>query len=212
MNISYYTIDDLRLGQDPKGVTGWRIRYFLSLDKALAQYRTMSPSGIKTLGVTDGVRTLELVRCHPLFPDDKEGEDVLAADYRNFPLWCKVPEVAAAEQKCIARLRLRYLMKKDRIVPIPKGKKLSKRFKGIRLRSCNPNDIRWIYVAGQGLVPPSVLKWHRPTLPLVLYYMVEGIAKNGAIVTLEVTPWEYEQLAYRTQEWFAQKLRGGKTS
>ena len=54
MNISYYTIDDMRLGHDPKGITGWRIRHFLSLDKALAQYRTMSPRGIKTLGVTDG--------------------------------------------------------------------------------------------------------------------------------------------------------------
>ena len=119
MNISYYTIDDMRLGHDPKGITGWRIRHFLSLDKALAQYRTMSPRGIKTLGVTDGVRVLELVRCQPLFPDDKEGEDVLAADYRNFPLWCKVPEVAEAERECIASLRLRYLMEKERIIPIP---------------------------------------------------------------------------------------------
>lgn len=39
MKISYYTIDDIRLGHDPKGVTGWRIRHFLNLDKALAQYR-----------------------------------------------------------------------------------------------------------------------------------------------------------------------------
>lgn len=37
MNISYYTIDDMRLGHDSKGITGWRIRHFLSLDKALAQ-------------------------------------------------------------------------------------------------------------------------------------------------------------------------------
>ena len=68
MNISYYTIDDMRLGHDPKGITGWRIRYFLSLDKALAQYRTMSPRGIKTMGVTDGVRMLELVGASPCSP------------------------------------------------------------------------------------------------------------------------------------------------
>ena len=200
MKISYYTIDDMRLGHDPQGVTGWRIRHFLSLDKALAQYRSMSPRGIKTLGVTDGMRVLELVRCQPLFPDDKEGEDVLASDYRNFPLWCRGPEVAEAEQECIAMLRLRYLMEKERIIPIPTGKKLSNRFKGLKLRSCDPNNIRWVYVAGQGLVPPHALKWPRPTLPLVLYYVVEGVMKNGAILTLEVTPWEYEQLVCRTKE------------
>ena len=33
MKISYYTIDDMRLGHDPKGITGWRIRHFLSLEK-----------------------------------------------------------------------------------------------------------------------------------------------------------------------------------
>lgn len=206
MKISYYTIDDMRLGHDPKGITGWRIRHFLSLDKALAQYRTMSPRGIKTLGVTDGVRVLELVRCQPLFPDDKEGEDILAVDYRTLPLWCGVPEVAEAEQKCIAMLRLRYLMEKERIIPIPTGKKLSKRFKGIRLRSCDPNNIRWVYVAGQGLIPPNALKWPRATLPLVLFYVVEGVMKNGLILSMEVTPWEYEQLACRTKGWHAKKL------
>ena len=97
-------------------------------------------------------------------------------------------------------LRLRYLMEKERIVPIPTGKKLSNRFKGLRLRSCDPDNIRWVYVAGQGLVPPHALKWPRPTLPLVLYYVVEGVMKNGAILTLEVTPWEYEQLVCRAKE------------
>ena len=209
MKISYYTIDDMRLGHDPKGVTGWRIRHFTNLNKALAQYRTMSPLGIKTLGVMDGVRVLELVRCQPLFPDDMEGEDVLATDYRNFPLWCRVPEVTKAAQKCITVLHLRYLLDKDRVIPIPTGKKLSKRFKGIRLRSCDPNSICWVYVAGQGLVPPNVLKWPRPTVPLVLYYVVEGVMKNGTILTLEVTPWEYEQLVCLSKEQHTKILQGG---
>lgn len=34
MNLSYYTVDDLRLGHDPKGVVGWRMSHFLSLDDA----------------------------------------------------------------------------------------------------------------------------------------------------------------------------------
>ena len=38
MNLSYYTVDDLRLGHDPKGVVGWRMSHFLSLDDALMHY------------------------------------------------------------------------------------------------------------------------------------------------------------------------------
>lgn len=30
MRISFYTIDDFRLGHDPKGVTGWRLSQFLN--------------------------------------------------------------------------------------------------------------------------------------------------------------------------------------
>lgn len=206
MKISYYTIDDIRLGYDPKGVSGWRVRQFLSLDKALAQYRAMPPSGIKTLGITDGVRVLELVRCQPLFPDDKEGEDVLTTDCRKLPLWCRGPEVAKVTQRCIDMLGIRYLVEKERIIPIPSGKKLSKQFKGIRLSSCDPNSIRSVYVAGEGLVPPKVLKWPRATLPLVLYYVVQGVMENGLSIPLEVTPWEYEQLACRTKAWHAKNL------
>ena len=200
MNISYYTIDDIRLGHDPKGITGWRMRHFLSLDKALAQYRTMSAKAVKTLGVTDGVHVLELVRCQPLFSEDSTGEDILASDFRNFPLWAETREAEDAEQICITMLRLRYLLEDDCLIPIPDRKKLSKRFKGITLRFCDNDNIRWIYVAGQGLVPPEALKKPRSVLPIILHYVVEGVMKNGTIFTMEVSPWEYKQLVCRTKE------------
>ena len=38
MRISFYTIDDLRLGHDPKGVTGWRLSQFLNWRDALEHY------------------------------------------------------------------------------------------------------------------------------------------------------------------------------
>ena len=38
MKISFYTIDDLDLGYDPKGVTGYRLSNFLRLDDALIHY------------------------------------------------------------------------------------------------------------------------------------------------------------------------------
>ena len=92
MNLSYYTVDDLRLGHDPKGVVGWRMSHFLSLDDALTHYASLSATGVKSLGLTDGVHCLEIARCVPLFEYDREGEDILASDYKQFPLWADVEE------------------------------------------------------------------------------------------------------------------------
>ena len=86
MNVTYYTVDDLRLGYDPKGVTGWRLSHFLSLDDALTHYMSLPATQKKSMGMTDGVHELEIVRCVPLFEYDREGEDILASDYRRFPL------------------------------------------------------------------------------------------------------------------------------
>ena len=78
MRCSYYTIDDLRLGRDPRGVTGWRLSRFLSLADALEHYRSLPDSGVKAFGLTDGVHVLELVRHIPP-QDEKAGMDVLAS-------------------------------------------------------------------------------------------------------------------------------------
>lgn len=201
MKVSYYTIDDLRLGHDPRETDGWRLCRFLSLDRALEHYRAMPASGVKALGVTNGVHVLELVRCHPLFPGDKEGEDVLASDYQAFPLWRDVPEAAEGAETVTAALHLRYRLDGDRLIPIPTKKKLPKRLHGLCLRADSGEaSVRWAYVVGEGLIPPSALKRPRAALPLVLYYMAECVAEDGTIVTLEVTPWEYEQLARRAKE------------
>ena len=87
--MSYYTVDDLRLGHDPKGVVGWRMSHFLSLDDALTHYASLPATGVKSLGLTDGVHCLEIARCVPLFEYDREGEDILASDYKQFPLWAE---------------------------------------------------------------------------------------------------------------------------
>lgn len=210
MKNSYYTIDDMRRGYDPLGVNGWRARYFLSLEQALEQYRSMPTAAVKSLGVTDGKRVLELVRCHPLFPCDKEGEDVLTTEFRKLPQWCRGPEVTQAVQRCITVLRLRYLMEKDRIVSIPRDEDLSNVHKGIRLITCGSDSICQVYIAGRGLVPPSVLEWPQATLPLIFYYVVQCVREDGTGVLLEVDPWVYEQLLCRAKAWHAKNLQGGK--
>jgi len=210
MKYSYYTIDDLRLGHDPRGVTGWRMSYFLSLDRALSHYRELRLTGVKALGITDGVHMLELVRCQPIFPDDKEGEDVLASDHRAFPLWQDVPEAAEAAAVCVQWLNIRYRVRNAAIVPMPPAKGFPKALKGKYLWGDRPGDpasaLRWVYVAGRGWIPPGELDRCRADtgcgfcFPLVLNCQADGVTETGEFAALEVTPWEFEQLAHRTKE------------
>lgn len=55
MRISFYTIDDLRLGYDPKGVTGWRLSQFLDWRDALEHYWSLSGAKVKEFGLSNGI-------------------------------------------------------------------------------------------------------------------------------------------------------------
>ena len=61
MNISYYTIDDLKLPAKRPLRKGWTMERFPTLEAALERYRVLPASGIKALGLTDGTHVLELV-------------------------------------------------------------------------------------------------------------------------------------------------------
>lgn len=87
MRLSYYTIDDLRLGHDPRGVTGWRLSQLLDRRDALEHYRSLPSTRVKEFGLSNGVQVLQLVRCLPLFPGDQTGHDVLLTDGIIQPLW-----------------------------------------------------------------------------------------------------------------------------
>jgi len=76
MKISYYTVDDLRLGHDPKGVFGWRLSRFLDWRDALEHYRSLPDNGVKALGVSSGEQDLELMRHIPITPDGEIGLDI----------------------------------------------------------------------------------------------------------------------------------------
>ena len=78
MSLAYYTIDDLRLGQGGPLCKGWSLERVQTLDEAVEHYRGIPITKRKVLGLTDGFHVLELVKNVPLFPDDPEGEDVLA--------------------------------------------------------------------------------------------------------------------------------------
>mgnify|MGYP007102606309 CR=1 FL=1 len=74
---------------------GWTVRQRPELEEALAHYRGIPITKRKVLGLTDGFHVLELVKNVPLFPDDPEGEDVLASELGEpLPQWADTPEPA----------------------------------------------------------------------------------------------------------------------
>lgn len=148
MNISFYTIDDLSLGYDPKGVTGYRLSQFLCLEDALLHYRGLSASKQKALGLTDGTHVLPLVECCRLFSTDHEGEDVLASDFRMLPLWAELPEAAEAEHICITELRLRYVIQGPVMVPTPPQTELPKQYQDKSICGCPMEAVTCLPSAG----------------------------------------------------------------
>ena len=196
MNISYYTIDDLRLPPKRSLRRGRSVEQYSTLEEALARYQSLPAAGIRVLGLTDGIHVLELV--------NQEGENVLALDYGCFPLWAQEPEAANATHICITAMGLRYRIKGNVIEPIPSPEGLPQDLQGkflwLNLSGEAQSAIRQVYVAGTGWVSPSILNRKTEPMPLVLKYRADGINEQGAYLSLEVEPWEYDRMALHTLE------------
>ena len=151
MSLAYYTMDDLRLGRGGFLQKGWTIRQRPELGEALAHYRGMPITKRKVLGLTDGFHVLELVKNVPLFPDDPEGEDVLASELGEpLPQWADTPEACQAFRACVEDLGLRYQIEGKILAPIPVNKKQRrKKLVGKYLWPDVPGNpasaLRWVY-------------------------------------------------------------------
>lgn len=204
MNLSYYTVDNLNFPPKRPLREGQSMEQFPSLEEALSRYRSLPATGIRALGLTDGIHVLELVKCLPLSPDDSEGTDVLASDYRQPPFWAQEPEAASATAACVAALALRYRVKGNVIEPIPPPEGLSQDLQGhylwLDLSGETQSAIHQVYVAGTGWVSPGILNRETKPMPLVLKYRADGITEQGAYRFLEIEPWEYDLMALRTLE------------
>lgn len=197
MRLSYYTIDDLRLGYDPRGVTGWRLSQFLDWRDALEHYRSLPDSQVKEFGLSNGMQVLQLVRCLSLFPTDRTGYDILLTDSIVQPFWRAETQAVEAAQAAAEFLGIRFCLDGDQIIPTPKP--LPERLKDACLRN-NVSEVKRVYTAGVGWLSPEDLKrqyrgagrtYH---YPLVLKYLVDIVTGNGQTRTEEVTPWEYRWL------------------
>lgn len=211
MKLSYYTIDDLRLGYDPQGERGWRQSRFLDWRDALAQYRSLPDDAVKVFGLSNSEQDVELIQHVPTDADGSVWENVLTLDFLALPLWKKEEGVISLAQELVPRLDIRYCLTADKLIPAPIGPFASRQnLKGRYLWPDIPgileSAIRWIYLADVGWVPPKELKRRFPSpeqtcrYPVVFKYQVDGMTEKGGYAPLQVSHWEYLMLARRTQE------------
>ena len=197
MSMTYYTVDDLRPGR-----SGWGVKRFSALNDAISHYRSLPMDGARVLGMADDAHAYELIRCVRLFPGDAQGEDVLAADHWRGGL---VKTNAALKDA------LDICLEPERLIPIPQRKKLRKELREALLwqgyEENYDSAIRAVFVEGAGWLSPQDVKKQRQ-LPLVLRYRVDGMTKDGAYLSLEVEPWEYDLLLEQTKNHYKLKKRG----
>ena len=167
--------------------------------------------GARVLGMADDTHTYELIRCVRLFPGDAQGEDVLAADHWRGGLTKKNAALKDALDICLESLRPRFLLEPERLIPVPQRKKLRKELlEALLWQGYEENydsAIRAVFVEGAGWLSPQDVKKQRQ-LPLVLRYRVDGMTKDGAYLSLEVEPWEYDLLLEQTKNHYKMKKRG----
>ena len=210
--MTYYTMDDLRLGQGSLLCKGWSLERVQTLDEAVEHYRGIPITKRKVLGLTDGFHVLELVKNVPLLLGDPEGEDVLASELGEpLPQWADTPEARQAVRTCLEALGLRYQIEGKILAPIPVNKKQRrKKLAGKYLWPDVPGNpasaLRWVYLAGKGWLAPTVLKESAAVLPLVLKVRADGITDKGDYRPLELEPWEFRLLARRTLERLEQNM------
>ena len=210
--MTYYPMDDLRLGQGSLLCKGWSLERVQTLDEAVEHYRGIPITKRKVLGLTDGFHVLELVKNVPLLLGDPEGEDVLASELGEpLPQWADTPEARQAVRTCLEALGLRYQIEGKILAPIPVNKKQRrKKLAGKYLWPDVPGNpasaLRWVYLAGKGWLAPTVLKESAAVLPLVLKVRADGITDKGDYRPLELEPWEFRLLARRTLERLEQNM------
>ena len=199
MSMTYYTVDDLRPGR-----SGWGVKRFSALNDAISHYRSLPMDGARVLGMADDAHAYELIRCVRLFPGDAQGEDVLAADYRRSGLTKKNAALKNALNVCLEALHPRFLLEPERLVPVPQRRKLRGALLWQGYEENYDSAIRSVFVGGVGWISPQDVKKQRQ-LPLVLSYRVDGMSKDGAYLSLELEPWEYDLLLEQTKNHYKNK-------
>ena len=201
--LQFYVVDNLWKGT-------LDIHHFRSLPDAIRAYRTLPAANQKALGLQRGTDSIDLVQCLPLFPNDREGEDVMALRFLEFPLWKSDPQIMEAAQELASRLHIRYCQYRRCIIPAPDRDKLPRALRDRYLWPDEPGDLntaaQWLYVAGAGRLSAAEFKRRfrasqdAAQYPLVTHISAHGMDGRGNYKSLQVNPWEFHLLARRSQE------------
>ena len=200
--LQFYVVDNLWQGT-------LNTTHFHCLPDAVRAYRELPAANRKALGIQRGIDAIDLVQCLPLFPDDREGEDVMVLRFLEYPLWKSDPQIMEAAQELASRLHIRYCLFRCCIIPVPDRDKLPRPLRGRYLWPDEPGDFataaQWIYVAGAGRL--SALEFKRRYMdvnsvqyPLVVHIGAHGMDSRGNYKALQVTPWEFHLLIQRSKE------------
>lgn len=201
--LQFYVVDNLWKGT-------LDIHHFRSLPDAIRAYRTLPAANQKALGLQRGTDSIDLVQCLPLFPHDREGEDVMTLRFLEFPLWKSDPQVMEMARELVSRLHIRYCLYRHCIIPAPDRDKLPRALRDRYLWPDEPGDFdtatQWIYTAGVGRLPAAEFKRRfcasqdAVQYPLVTHISAHGMDGRGNYKSLQVSPWEFHLLARRSQE------------
>ncbi len=152
MNLSFYTIDDLRLGPNL-----WTETRFDAVQDVLTHYRNLPGDTVKELGLMNGARKLLRIRRAGLSPGGQDLENVLVTDCLAQTPWQGASEVLAAARKCVSALKVRYCLDHDRLVPKP-----AELPEELRQSGFGPPVVRRAYIAATGWLSPAELKRRFP--------------------------------------------------
>ena len=201
--LQFYVVDNLWEGT-------LNTSHFHSLSDAVRAYKALPAANRKTLGVQRGVDAIDLAQCLPLFPNDREGEDVMVLRFLEFPLWKSDPQIMEAARELASRLHIRYCLFRQCIIPAPDRDKLPRALRDRYLWPDEPGDFytaaQWIYVAGDGRLSAAEFKRRYRTgqnafrYPLVVQISACGMDSRGNYKSLQVSPWEFHQLIQRSKE------------
>lgn len=200
MKLSFYTIDDLRLGPNL-----WTESRFDAVQDALAHYQSLPDGTVKELGLMDGARKLPLIRRAALLPNEEAHENVLVTDQLTRPPWRGALEVLTAARKCVSALKVRYCLDQGRLVPKP-----AELPEELRQSGFGPPAVRRVYIATAGWLTPAELKRRFPeergvfSYPLVLKYLTDVHLDDGPR-TMELSHWDLRRLEARAGSFAASK-------
>ena len=122
----FYVVDDLRRDKQ-------NIAHFDKLRDAVRAYKELPNGCWKALGAQDGGDAADLIRCVPVLPRDLVGEDVMALEILEHPMWKSRPELLVTAQDLASLFLVRYCLFRGCLLPIPTRDSLPMRLRSKRL-------------------------------------------------------------------------------